>query len=70
MLKKTDVEGRAFDHHKHIKNKTAKIKATWGFLIFRLDKPSFFRGFDENRKVVTIQIVFSFQSSPGNKAKD
>ena len=47
MLKKTDVEGRAFDHHKHTKNKTAKIKATWGFLIFRLDKPSFFRGFDE-----------------------
>ena len=28
-------------------NKTAKIKATWSFPIFRLDKPSFFRGFDE-----------------------
>ena len=41
------VEGGAFDNHKHKNNKTAKIKATWSFPIFRLDKPSFFRGFDE-----------------------
>ena len=30
-----------------INNKTAKRKATWGFPIFRADKPSFFRGFNE-----------------------
>ena len=41
------VEGGAFDNHKHKNNKTAKIKATWSFPICRLDKPSFFRGFDE-----------------------
>ena len=41
------VEGGAFDNHKHKNNKTAKIKAIWSFPMFRLDKPSFFRGFDE-----------------------
>ena len=30
-----------------INNKTAKRKAMWGFPIFRTDKPSFFRGFNE-----------------------
>ena len=33
-----------FIQDKNIDNKTTKRKATWGFPIFRTDKPSFFRG--------------------------
>ena len=35
------------DKNIEINNKTAKIKATWGFPIFHTDKPSFFREFNE-----------------------
>ena len=31
-------------------NNTANTKATWGFPIFRTEKPSFFRAFSEKKK--------------------